>query len=266
MLKILCLKGGIGNQIFEYCQFQQLIDQQHTCFLHYDVRRLKQHNSQRIDQVFHITLPHEPFWVKMYLLLLKVFRRFGVFTRLYDDEREDCTLIDDYCQNKSAIVNARDILAFKTEALTNEAKELKIEIEKVPHPVALHVRRGDYLHPSNAANFGTCGMEYYTTAMELIRSKHPDAQFYIFSDDTEWCAQQSAFKDCKIVQLNHTADYISMYLMTLCKNHIIANSTFSFWGAFLSPYLDGINIYPAQWFANKDWNKPDFLPESWVAI
>lgn len=266
MLKILCLKGGIGNQIFEYCQFRQLIDQKHNCFLHYDARKLKQHNCQRIDQVFDITLLHEPLWVKMYVLVLKVCRCLKLFKHLYDDERNDCTLIDDYCQNKKSIVNARDILTFKTEALTNEAQELKDVIENAPHPVALHVRRGDYLHPSNAANFGTCNMEYYTTAMGIIRTKHSDAQFFIFSDDTEWCAQQSAFKDCEIVKLTHTADFISMYLMTLCKSHIIANSTFSFWGAFLSSHLDGTNFYPTQWFANKDWNKPDFLPKSWTAI
>lgn len=266
MFKIICLKGGVGNQLFEYCRFCQLQAAGHNVYLHYDRRRLKQHNGQRIDQIFRITLPTEPWWVIMLVVMIKVLRKLHLAPRLYDDARPNCTLIDDYCQNRQSTLNAHEVLHFREGILTQEACAFADKMSGVKHAVAIHVRRGDYLHVANVNNFGTCSLTYYEIAMKKVREKHPEAQFFLFSDDVEWCKSQTAFLDCHIVELRKSPDYVSLYLMTLCKSHIIANSTFSFWGAFLGMHKDGLNIYPRQWFANAAWNKPDFLPADWIAM
>lgn len=266
MFKIICLKGGVGNQLFEYCRFCQLQAAGHNVYLHYDRRRLKQHNGQRIDQIFRITLPTEPWWVIMLVVMIKVLRKLHLAPRLYDDARPDCTLIDDYCQNRQSTLNAHEVLHFREDILTQEACAVADKMSGMKHAVAIHVRRGDYLHVANVNNFGTCSLTYYEIAMKKVREKHPEAQFFLFSDDVPWCKSQTAFLDCHIVELRKSPDYVSLYLMTLCKSHIIANSTFSFWGAFLGMHKDGLNIYPRQWFANAAWNKPDFLPADWIAM
>lgn len=266
MLKIICLKGGVGNQIFEYCRYRQLKNEGHNVFLHYDERRLKQHKGQRIDQIFRISLPVEPWWVMVLVTAIKVLRMLHCAKHLYDDERTDCLLIDDYCQNQASILNAHNELNFRSELLTDEAQPVATRIQESAHAVAIHVRRGDYLHASNISNFGTCSLAYYTSAMNDVKGHYRDAQFFLFSDDVAWCKQQPIFAGCNIVTLRHSPDYVSLYLMTLCPSHIIANSTFSFWGAFLNTCNDGVNVYPKQWFANKAWNKPDFLPSSWTAL
>lgn len=266
MLKIICLKGGVGNQLFEYCRFRQLQDEGHKAYLHYDHRRLKQHNGQRIDQIFRVVLPAEPWWVMLLVIVLKSLRKFNLAPRLYDDSRPDCVLIDDYCQCRQSTVNAHEVLHFREHILTDEASSIAQEIKDAPHAVALHVRRGDYLHASNVHNFGTCSLSYYASAMQMVRRQHPEAQFFLFSDDVRWCRAQAEFADCHIVEFHHSPDYVNLYLMTLCRSHIIANSTFSFWGAFLGIHKDGTHIYPRQWFVNTAWHKPDFLPTDWVAL
>lgn len=266
MLKIICLKGGVGNQLFEFCRFCLLRDEGHHVYIHYDRRRLKQHNGQRIDRIFRISLPAEPWWVMVSVAMLKVLRILRCARRLYDDERDDCLLIDDYCQNRSSTLNARKVLKFRDDLLTDEARREATCIQEAVHAVAIHVRRGDYLHASNINDFGTCSLAYYASAMDKARERYGDVRFFLFSDDVAWCREQPLFADCRIVDLRQSPDYVSLYLMTLCRSHIIANSTFSFWGAFLSADDNGMNIYPKRWFANETWNKPDFLPASWIAV
>ena len=107
---------------------------------------------------------------------------------------------------------------------------------KPAHTCSVHVRRGDYLDPENAALFGGIATEdYYDSAFSLVRDNYPDTEFYIFSDDQEYVrGKYGADEHCHFIDINHGDNSrFDIYLMSQCNSHICANSTFSFWGARL---------------------------------
>lgn len=127
--------------------------------------------------------------------------------------------------------------------------------------VSLHVRRGDYLmyqdhHPS-------CSFEYYSKATEKIKSLLGDCVFVIFSDDTLWCSDNFKGEDFKIC--SREDHFTEMCMMTLCDHNIIANSSFSWWGAWLNESMNKIVIAPEKWFGpamNKDTS--DVYCKNWI--
>jgi alpha-1,2-fucosyltransferase len=264
-MKIVCIKGGLGNQLFEYCRYHGLLRQHnnHDVYLHYDRRRTKQHGGVWLDKAFQITLPNEPWRVKLLVLMLKTLRRLHLFKRLYREEDPRAVLIDDYSQHKQHITNAAEILKFRPFEQVDYADE----IQAAPFAVSVHVRRGDYLLPANKSNFGVCSVHYYLSAAVAVRERHPEARFFVFSDDMEWAKENLNLPNCVFVEhAQAQPDHADLYLMSLCKGHIIANSTFSFWGAYLSKGSSAIAIYPKQWFAEPTWNVPDIFPAHWMAL
>jgi hypothetical protein len=134
--------------------------------------------------------------------------------------------------------------------------------------ISLHVRRGDYVHNSNTlATHGLCSLDYYQTAINYITERVAQPNFFIFSDDITWVKDNLKvdFK-CRFVDHNHgTESYNDMRLMSLCQHHIIANSSFSWWAAWLNPNHKKIVIAPRQWFVN-DNNVSDLFPQNWVKL
>lgn len=114
------------------------------------------------------------------------------------------------------------------------------------HAVSVHIRRGDYLQPENAAMFGNiCTEEYYESALDYMKEKIEDPHFFIFSDDTAYVREHYQGEEYTIVDINHGDDnFYDMYLMSRCEENICANSTFSFWGARLNGRTDKIMIRP----------------------
>lgn len=112
--------------------------------------------------------------------------------------------------------------------------------------VSVHIRRGDYLDPENAAVFGNiCTDAYYNRSMEIIKDMVPDAHFYLFSDDISYIKQHFKGEEYTIVDINHGRDsFYDMWLMSCCQHNICANSTFSFWGARLNANANKIMIRP----------------------
>lgn len=130
--------------------------------------------------------------------------------------------------------------------------------------VSIHVRRGDYL--KHSGHFCTCGMDYYHEAVDYIKARVSDPVFFVFSDDVEWCRMNfpSLGVDFRIITCNKGKDsYKDMYLMTQCSHNIIANSTFSWWGAWLNENPDKIVIAPDRWFADIDNN---ISPDGWIRL
>ena len=267
-MKIICLKGGIGNQIFEYCRYLKVKESGEKVYIYYDSRRLKQHQNTLISDVFHITLPKEPLWITLFVWILKLLRVFKVYNKLYNDEEESAILIDDYSQSIEYTKLANDIFTFHNHIKQNKYAEYYMKkIEKSTYSVALHVRRGDYLLKENKDNFGVCSLAYYQKAKQYIASQYPNATFFVFSDDIEWCKNNLQGENTILVDIPQQApDSISLYLMTQCTGHIIANSTFSFWGAKILTKTNSINIYPSKWFSNPTWNIPNYLPENWIKL
>lgn len=134
--------------------------------------------------------------------------------------------------------------------------------------VSLHVRRGDYAaNPKTLAVHGLCSPDYYRSAVELVASRVESPEFFIFSDDLPWVKEHlSIAHPCHYIDNNQGGDsFNDMRLMSLCRHHIIANSSFSWWGAWLNPRADKIVIAPRQWFANGRVVK-DLIPEGWTTL
>lgn len=132
--------------------------------------------------------------------------------------------------------------------------------------VFIHVRRGDYLKDRNIDIFGNvCTKDYYEKAFAEIESKIEDPQYFIFSNDIEWIEANFNIPNAHIVSWNQGADsYLDLYLMCHCKNAIIANSTFSYWGAYLVTDKNVV-VYPKKWY-NSGVEAPDIAPSNWIGL
>ena len=134
--------------------------------------------------------------------------------------------------------------------------------------ISLHVRRGDYVTDS-ATNqtHGALSVEYYQTAADVILRCIPDATFFIFSDDIPWTKENLNIKSPTIF-VNHNdemTDYEDLRLMSLCRHHVIANSSFSWWGAWLNPNRKKMVIAPKKWYSI-DVDTKDLIPEDWMLV
>lgn len=145
--------------------------------------------------------------------------------------------------------------------------ELAEEIGAV-NAVGLHVRRGDYASNSKTlATHGVCPLAYYEAAIRYIAESVDAPHFFVFSDDMDWVrANLNIDQPCRYVDHNHgTESFNDMHLMSLCRHHIIANSSFSWWGAWLNPHEDKIVVGPQRWFSNNN-NVKDLFPRGWVPL
>jgi len=161
----------------------------------------------------------------------------------------------------------RQDLRFRAPATGGNAEILKEIAEQ--RSVSLHVRRGDYLtDPAVLAMHGVCSLDYYHRAVDYIRRNVPDPTFYLFSDDPGWVRENLDLRD-RVRLLDHNgvdAPAEDLRLMSRCAHHIVANSTFSWWGAWLNPDPHKIVIAPERWFADESIDTSDLLPASWVKL
>ena len=150
--------------------------------------------------------------------------------------------------------------------LEGENKKLALEIQK-KNSIAVHIRRGDYLRE---AKNDILSNHYYLLAMDYMASKINNPHFYIFSDDITWVEKNLKVKyNHSFVKNNQgTTTSNDMHLMSLCKHQIIANSTFSWWGAWLNQNPDKIIIAPNIWLTNRNAYKitKNIIPDDWIRI
>ena len=144
----------------------------------------------------------------------------------------------------------RELIIFPKQETGETARRNRDLMERMGKEisVSLHIRRGDYLDPENAAMFGgICTDAYYEAAIRFIRERFPEVHFYVFSDDPAYAKEHYREPDFTVVDWNTgKSSLFDMQLMSCCKHNICANSTFSFWGARLNPSKDKIMIRPAK--------------------
>jgi hypothetical protein len=154
------------------------------------------------------------------------------------------------------------------EALAGRNRELAQAIAETV-AVAVHVRRGDYAtNPETNRYHGTCSPAYYEMAETFLRQQCSDLHLYVFSDDPEWTDMNLRFKSPVTTVRHNTAarDYEDLRLMSLCRHHIIANSTFGWWGAWLSGYPQKKVVAPKHWFGDRTLRTDDLIPDSWIRL
>jgi hypothetical protein len=185
------------------------------------------------------------------------------------DIQNNCYLVGYWQSEKyflEHLAQIREDFKFKLP-MNNRNSELAKQIKEV-NAVSLHVRRGDYANNSKTtAIHGLCSIEYYKSAIKYIAERLERPVFYVFSDDIEWVKNNLQIDfPCFYIDHNNGADsFNDMRLMSNCQHHIIANSSFSWWGAWLNPSLDKIVIAPKRWFAN-DNDTSDLIPPHWVKL
>ncbi len=193
---------------------------------------------------------------------------------VYDARMErvgDLVYLDGYWQSekyfKSIDGLIRKELVLK-DAPDNENSVMATQIKAV-NAVALHIRRGDYVtNPEANAYHGVCSLEYYRNAMEKITERINDPYFFIFSDDPGWVLDNLKIDGRFQVVSNNSVESgcEDMRLMSMCKHFIIANSSFSWWGAWLSENRNKIVMAPGKWFRDPGIDTSDLLPQSWIRI
>jgi hypothetical protein len=132
--------------------------------------------------------------------------------------------------------------------------------------VCVHVRRGDYLLPAHFGYHGLCSAGYYQRALRLIRQRVANPQFFVFSDDWSWCREHLADEDTVIVDANKPdAGSDELRLMAACRHHVIANSSLSWWAAWLATSGGQIVVAPTPWFTHRP-RTPDLFPADWIVM
>jgi hypothetical protein len=152
--------------------------------------------------------------------------------------------------------------------LEPENATLAAQIDAV-NAVSLHVRRGDYISdPATRRYHGICSPDYYRSAVDYVGRRIEAPHLFLFSDDPGWTQQNLKFPlPTTVVTGNFPGrGYRDLQLMARCDHHIVANSSFSWWGAWLNAGSQKIVVAPSRWFDSAGHNTRDLIPESWVRI
>ncbi len=267
------LQGGMGNQLFQYAAGRALADKNNT-ELRLDVypfKKYKVHDyslspfsfEEKFDERGSLArlLGHGP-------------RRVVEEGHPFDPsilELGDDVYLEGYWQTEKYFASIAPTIRQELQVATpQEGRDLKLQEEmNASCSVSLHVRRGDYItNPRAAKVHGLCSLDYYKRAVEEMGKRVGDLHLFLFSDDPAWVKENMAFS-YPITVVDHNGrekNYEDLRLMSQCKHHILANSSFSWWGAWLNPSKDKVVIAPKQWFAKEEIDTRDVLPEEWLTL
>jgi hypothetical protein len=250
--------GRLGNQMFQYAALRGIAKTKGYEFCIPESTFKNEWEDHQLFEAF--TLPNLK--TKKFLSANYYQEKQYNYSQEYVNECPDNVNLFGYFQTEkyfSHIGNSiREDFTFKSEVL-NPCKEA-FEFDQV---ISLHVRRTDYVEKS--ADHPPCSLEYYETALSKFDS---DLPVLIFSDDTEWCKEQELFESDRFMVSESGWNLVDMCLMTMCSHHIIANSSFSWWGAWLSG-SDNV-IAPSRWFGDSGYtannNTEDIYCFNWKLI
>ena len=277
-MRIVYVQGGLGNQLFQYAFFRYLVKKGYRrVYLDGTAGFISKHGGFELKRLFPAIATDKrvlPRWKARPPYLFAEFFRliFRIDLRTNEEEPAGRKLWwkahwQEYRYPefvKDEIVKSLEFIP----ATDEKNKTLQQQILST-NAVSIHVRRGDYLKPRFRPVFGDiCTVEYYDEAIQYIRQKVENPQFFIFSDDIDWAKENVSPKDAIYVDWNRGKEsFRDMQLMSCCKHHIIANSSFSWWGAWLNQYPEKLVVCPAKWFHHFPAENADkLLPPDWRRI
>lgn len=285
------LVGGLGNQMFEYAAAKGLaarlgveLKLDKAWFAQIapgDTPRHYELDSFKLKQDF---LDFKPFFAgdnlvsRAKALVAPAFGRKAL--KLYKEphyhysvnllKQQNNTYLDGYFQSEKYFAHIRkELLDDFTWAkpTTGKNKKLLDVIATDENSVSIHVRRGDYVSNENAAEFhGLRGVDYYKAATKIVEKSVKTPNYYVFSDEPDWCKENLRFKHSTTYIDWNTDGAEDMRLMKSCRHNVLANSSFSWWGAWLNTNENKTVIAPKQWFNDPSININDVVPESWQRI
>lgn len=266
------LQGGLGNQMFQYATGLALA-RRHRASLYVDPSTLDRDPKRRfmldgygIDPggpgarvrvgVLRMILPHQ------------VERHFGY--------HQDCVdwpahvYLDGYWQSPRYFDDRRqDLQRLFLPVVPQSGVSALVRKMEAPMTVALHIRRGDYVEdPQTRAYHGLCGSDYYRTALRCLTTAEDGLRLFVFTDDPEWVsAELDIGMPFELVSGRLSVDATQeLWLMSRCHHHIIANSTFGWWAAWLAERPGQKVVMPRQWFADATIDIADLAPPTWLRV
>jgi hypothetical protein len=283
------LIGGLGNQMFQYALGRKLALSNKTT-LKFDIQQLGWNRRLKIKKHIAGFLNIEMVTPRVYGL--GVFDIEENFTNKKEIRKLNLSLVSEpggafsfypeilrakggcylrgFWQAEEYFKDIREVLQ-KDFRLKDQFSIDDLDIAKeikACEAVSLHIRRGDYVK-IDAINkvHGTCSSKYYVKAADYINEKIANAKFFIFSDDIEWAKENLNFENpTTFVSNGKLKEYEELILMSFCKHHIIANSSFSWWGAWLNPNQGKIVIAPKKWLSDSSIDTHDLIPENWIRL
>lgn len=268
------LIGGLGNQLFQYAVAKSLaIEKKQKLYIdisEFETYNLHNYSLQHfnIDSRFYIK-PNK-YWKKITGCFQKrTFYKekdFG-FNQSLNNLSGDAIFLEGYFQSEKYFLKYEDNIRkdFTIKTPLKPITEDLIKKIKSINSVSIHIRRGDYL--SNTLH-NTSKEEFYIKAIEIIEKKVDNPVFFVFSDDMAWVKLNFTIKhEVVFVDFNDAlSNFEDLKLMASCKHNIIANSSFSWWGAWLNNNKNKIVIAPIKWFNDDSINSKDVVPDGWLKI
>lgn len=259
--------GRLGNQMFQYAALRGIAENNgyNFCLPHYD-----QPVNDGLGNYLRTVL-FEPFTMvnvkSLNIQLIDVNRptlqesSFSFDEKLFN-ECPDWVNIHGFFQTEKYFAHIKSLLLCDF-TFKDEIREPCMEMMSgIGDAISLHVRRTDFL---TNPNHNALNLSYYKAALSRLDRTLP---VLVFSDDPKWCHGQELFSDDRFMISENTQDYVDLCLMTMCKQHIIANSSFSWWGAWLSGSEDVIAPNGYEWFGDNYTNldTSDLIPEWWIIL
>lgn len=282
--------GGLGNQMFQYALYKALRIRHPDVKVKADLFHYSEWSQARkfelesfglkidacskkdIEKLLHYNtrsnFPLYKIWRFFVRAVNNFFGRYyfekadGVFDEKVLDLRE--SYIEGYWQNQKYFSDIRNELledfAFDTTKLSSEYVRILDEIRSC-NSVSVHVRRGDYMKFPDIY-CGVCTLEYYKNAMEYIAGNVENPKYFMFTDDPVWARENFGENVTVVHDDSAETGIMDMFMMTQCRHNIIANSSFSWWGAWLNQNPGKIVVAPNKWFANSE--RTDQICDDWV--
>lgn len=291
-MKIVRIFGGLGNQMFQYALAIALQEHLRGELVAIDcsiMRGYPLHNGYEIDRIFGTRLRQASnIQIAKVAWILPNYRLWQLGKRLLPCRKnmiiESASMkfipeiftphrnlmIEGYWQSERYFVNSREAVlrAFSFPRFEHDSKNEYLSKKFIgKNVVGIHVRRGDYLNIPNT--LGICDLGYYRRAIHYIKEMNMPDMFVIFSDEIEWCQKYlcDEFDNTEAIYVNWNKgleSFRDMQLMSLCSHNIIANSSFSWWGAWLNCNPNKIVIAPYKWMNSDGWS--DIIPDNWTKI
>lgn len=255
------LNGGLGNYMFQVAvayAYSKRFGKELSAFSGQQSRGVHRHIFDYEKNVFKgINL-----WSTGFAATMEIVEKGFHYTEL-KDYPEDNVVLNGYFQSEKYFKDYEDDIRNLFMSYDITLNEDIKNILDTKHTCSIHVRRGDYLKLPN--HHPTQNMNYY---MKAIKQMPKDAIFLIFSDDIAWCKENFPDLPEKFIFIEGNNDYEDLYIMSHCKDNIICNSTFSWWGAWLNNNPDKKVIAPSKWFGPEleDHNTDDLYCDGWIKI
>lgn len=282
---IVRIMGGLGNQMFQYAFYEKLkylgknvkVDIR-SCYERDTLRKYELDKFPNLDIEVAEEKEIQRYWEqtkKWYNRIIgKVVKKrkknylFNELKYKEDIFKIENAYIQGFWQSEKYFLDIQDIIRqrFVFPAIHDEENKKYLEQILGSDSVSIHVRRGDYLSEVNSHIYGNiCTFKYYDEAIKYFENKYQDVTFFVFSNDTEWTKKNLIMRKAVIVEGNEEENSIfDMFLMSKCKHNIIANSSFSWWGAWLNQNKDKEVIAPSRWLNTE--KVEDIWCEGWMII